>query len=198
MMTTRRYGSPLSWRSDMIGPDAREAVPVLIEALNDENEQVRLSARSTLPMIDRQLAPILQAISMTSPEGLQIIDQIKELKPEVNGQPSVLTLGQAVKDDSRKKDSDGLRQIGWEASQKTNGRWQVVLHYRDNQAQFQKAEWEYDPETNRVYPFELLNAPRFWTANSFLRKALSRTGILIIVFRERLGRLLSHDQNHQV
>jgi hypothetical protein len=165
----------------MIGPDARTAVPALIEALKDENEQVRLDAGWTLRTLERQLATVLDQISITSPEGLQIIEQIKAMKPEVNGQPSVLTLGQVVGDHSQSKGSDSLRPIGWEASQKANGLWGIILHYQDYQAQFQKAEWEYDPETNRIYPFELQNAPRFWTANSLLRKAASRTGILIIV-----------------
>lgn len=203
------------WRASsalrMIGPDAREAVPALIEALNDENEQVRLDAGWTLRTLERQLATVLDQISITPPEGLQIIEHIKAMTPEVNGQPSVLTLGQIVKDESRNKGSDGLRPIGWEASQKTNGRWEIILHYRNNRAQYQKAEWEYDPETNRVYPFELQNAPRFWSANSFLTRASSRAGILIIVcssialgcgliivFRKGLRRLLSHDQNHRV
>ncbi len=194
-----------------IGPEAKAAVPVLIEALTDENEQVRLNVARALRVIELQLAVVLDQISETSPEGLQIIEQIKELKPEVNGQPSVLTLGQAVKDESRKKGKDGLIPIGWVASQKANGRWEVVLHYRDDRAQYQKAEWEYDPDSNRLYPFELQNAPGFWVANNFWREATRRTGILIIVcsslalgcgliiaFRKGLRRLLCHGRNHQV
>jgi hypothetical protein len=93
----------------------------------------------------------------------------------------VLTLGQVVNDHSQSKSSDSLSAIGWEASQKANARWGVILHYQDSRAQYQKAEWEYDPETNRIYPFEHQNAPRFWPPNSLLRKAASRAGILIVV-----------------
>ena len=195
----------------MMGPVAKEAVPALIEALQDKNEQVRFDAGWTLRVVEHQLATVLDQISRTQTQTPEMIEQIKAMKPEIHGQPSVLTLDQAVKEESRKKGADGLIPIGWEASQKTDGRWEVVLHYRDDRAQYLKAEWEYDPDSNRIYPFELQNAPGFWVANSFWREATSRTGILIIVcsslalgcvliiaFRKSLRRLLSHGRNHQV
>ena len=43
------------------------------------------------------------------------------------------------------------------------GRWRILLYYKDWQKEYQTAEWEYNPETNRLYPFERENAPGFFS-----------------------------------
>lgn len=112
---------------------------------------------------DPRLAAIKEAIAKTSPEGKAIIEKVKGLKPEVNDVPASKTLGEIIEEFSKEKGQFNLTPIGWEASQKKNGRWKILFHYQDYQKQFQRAEWEYNPENNKLYPFELNNAPQFWT-----------------------------------
>lgn len=69
-----------------------------------------------------------------------------------------------VKDFAENKGSYNINLFGWESSQKSNGRWKIILHYGDCQNRFREAEWEYNPETKKLYPFEAQNAPQFWTA----------------------------------
>jgi hypothetical protein len=110
---------------------------------------------------DPKLAAIRDRISNASPQESEIVERIKDLKPEVNGQPSAMTLGATVKDCSER--ACMYPAIGWEASQKTNGRWKIILHCQRVQKQYLEAEWEYDPATSKLYPFELQNAPQFWS-----------------------------------
>ncbi|MEK6408414.1 MAG: HEAT repeat domain-containing protein [Acidobacteriota bacterium] len=109
---------------------------------------------------DPKLAAILDRISNTSPQGKEIVEKIKDLKPEVNGRPSAMTLGATVKDHS--ESARIYKPFGWEASQKMNGRWKIILHYQHVREQYKEAEWEFDPATNKLYPFEAQNAPQFW------------------------------------
>ncbi|MEK6303708.1 MAG: HEAT repeat domain-containing protein [Acidobacteriota bacterium] len=109
---------------------------------------------------DAKLAAILDRISNTSQQGKEIVEKIKDLKPEVNGQPSAMTLGAKVKD--YWETAHIHIPIGWEASQKMNGRWKIILHYQYVQKQYVEAEWEYNPATSKLYPFEVQNAPQFW------------------------------------
>ncbi len=92
------------------------------------------------------------------------------MKPEINGQKSSLSLGEIVKDFSENKGSFNIKPIGWEASQKKNGRWRIVFHYQDYQKQYEEAEWEYNLETNNVYPFEARNATQFWSGRGLTTK----------------------------
>jgi hypothetical protein len=112
---------------------------------------------------DPRLVAIKEAIAKTSPEGKAIIEKVKGLKPEVNDVPASKTLSEIVEEFSKEKGQFNLMPIGWEASQKKNGRWKILFHYQDYQKQFRSAEWEYNPENNKLYPFELNNAPQFWT-----------------------------------
>jgi Tol biopolymer transport system component/thiol-disulfide isomerase/thioredoxin len=120
---------------------------------------------------DAKLAAILERISKTSPEGKQVIEKIKGLKPEVNERVSTKTLGEMVDEYSKNKGAYNIIPIGWEASQKKplvgeeNGRWRVIFDYQDWQKQLLAAEWEYNADTNKLYPFERHNAPQFWNAS---------------------------------
>ena len=117
---------------------------------------------------DPKLAAIKESISKTTGEGKTVIEKVKGMKPEVNDQVSAKTLTEII-DDYSNKSGYSLTSIGWEASQKkplpqeSVGRWKVIFHYQDYQKQYSSAEWEYNPTTNKVYPFELKNAPTFWT-----------------------------------
>jgi hypothetical protein len=112
---------------------------------------------------DPKLVAIEQQIAKTTPEGKLIIEKVKKMKPEVNDQPADKTLEEIIKDYAENKGTFNISPIGWEAAQKKNGRWKIGFHYQDYQKQYQFAEWEYNPETNKLYPFEFTNAPQFWS-----------------------------------
>jgi hypothetical protein len=112
---------------------------------------------------DPKVAAAEEKINKTSPEGKEIITKVQGMKPEVNEQPSTKTLNELVEDYSKNKANYSITPIGWEASKKKTERWKVVFYYQDWQYQLLGAEWEYDPQTNKVYPFEKDNSPGFWS-----------------------------------
>jgi len=118
---------------------------------------------------DPKRVAIEERIAKTSSEGKQLIESVKGMKPEVNDQPSAKTLGEIVEDYEKNKGAYNITTIGWESSQKAvrpqekTGRWKVLFHYQTFDGQLQAAEWEYNPETKKLYPFERVNAPTFWT-----------------------------------
>lgn len=117
---------------------------------------------------DPKIAAIEEKISKTTPEGKVIIDKVKAMKPEVNEQLSAKTLGEKADDYSKNMGAYNIVPIGWEASQKKllpqekAGRWKVVFNYQDYQKQVVAAEWEYNSDTNKLYPFEKDHAPEFY------------------------------------
>jgi len=113
---------------------------------------------------DPKVAALEERIQKTSPEGKEMIEKVKGLKPEVNDQVASKTLSEIVDDYAKNKGTYNINVIGWESSKKSsNGRWKVMLHYQDWQKNFLVAEWEYNPQNNKLYPFEVTNAPTFWT-----------------------------------
>lgn len=112
---------------------------------------------------DPKIAAIEERISKTTPEGKAIIEKVLAMKPEVNEQVSTKTLQEMVDDYAKNKGAYNIVSIGWEASQKKTGRWKVVFSYQDWQKQLLAAEWEYDSDTKKLYPFEKDNAPGFWS-----------------------------------
>ena len=120
-------------------------------------------AKSAAPK-DPKMAAIQERIDKTTPEGKQMVEKILAMKPEVNGQPAGKTLGEIVDTYAKTNGEYNIKPIGWEASQKKSGRWKIGFNYQDWQKQFLFAEWEYNPESKNVYPFELQNAKEFWTA----------------------------------
>jgi hypothetical protein len=125
---------------------------------------------------DPKVAAAEEKIGKTTPEGKAIIEKVQAMKPEVNEQPSGKTIKEIADDYANNKGAYNIIVIGWEASQKKpiagqkTGRWKVVFHYQDYQKQQLAAEWEYNPDENKVYPFELVNAPQFWTAPDASKK----------------------------
>jgi hypothetical protein len=117
---------------------------------------------------DPKIAAIEDRIAKTTPEGKQIIAKVQAMKPEVNGQLSAKTLGEKVDAYSKTMGAYNITPIGWEASQKKllpgekSGRWKVAFSYQDYQKQVLTAEWEYNADTNKLYPFEKDNAPGFY------------------------------------
>lgn len=114
---------------------------------------------------DNKLIAIKEKIAKNTPESLRMIEKVKGLKPLVYETLSVKRLGKIIKDYEDGKGAFKLTTIGWEASQKQNGYWRIFFHYQKD-ALLYKAEWEFDPETNQLYPFEFQNARWFWTQTS--------------------------------
>jgi len=117
---------------------------------------------------DPRIATIEDRISKTTPEGKDVIEKVKAMKPLVNDQVSGKTLGEMVDHYAKEMGAYNISPIGWEASQKKllpgskTPRWKVAFSYQDWQKQLLTAEWEYDADSAKVYPFERDNAPGFY------------------------------------
>jgi hypothetical protein len=118
---------------------------------------------------DPKIAAIEERISKTTPEGKEIIEKVKAMKAEVNEQLSTKTLKEMGDHYEKEMGAYNITSIGWEGSQKKllpgakSPRWKVAFSYQDWQKQLLVAEWEYDADTKKVYPFEKDNAPQFWS-----------------------------------
>src|SRR5215813_3833846 len=115
--------------------------------------------QAAAPKKDPRITAIEQRIAQTTPEGKQILEKVQAMKPEVNEQASGKTLKELVDDYAKNKGDYNLSPIGWEASQKKSGKWKVGFDFQDWQKQIQAAEWEFDPQANKLYPFEFQQAP---------------------------------------
>lgn len=116
------------------------------------------------PVADPKRAQIQEQIDKTTPEGKEMLEKVKAMKPVVNDQVSGKTLNEIVDQYANQSGDVGIKPVGWEASLKqTTKNWKIVFHFQDFNKQYRKAEWEYNPETQQLYPFELEQAPTFWT-----------------------------------
>jgi hypothetical protein len=109
-----------------------------------------------------RLAKIQKHIFDTTPEGLEILKKVQKMKPEVNERLSSKNLEDSVFEYSQKPGNDKIYPIGWSASLKISGHWKINFYFQDFQEQYLTAEWEYNKETEQLYPFEFRNAPMFW------------------------------------
>jgi hypothetical protein len=129
---------------------------------------------------DEKLASILESIQKTSPKGLEIIEKIKVMKSEVNGQRSTKTLEEMVRYYSVDRGEYNITVIGWAASPRQSvvptSCWRITLYFQDHKKEYQSAEWEYNKETNKLYPWEMERAPWFWSNEGRKEKARNRTG----------------------
>ncbi len=113
---------------------------------------------------DPKVAAVEEKIAKTTPEGKDMVEKVKGMKPDFNESPSAKTLGEIVDDYAKNKGTYNIEVIGWEGSQKAStGNWKIALHYQDWEKNLLYAEWEYNPKTNKLYPFEKVNAPQFWS-----------------------------------
>jgi hypothetical protein len=98
------------------------------------------------------------------------------MKPEVNEQLSTKTLNEMVDEYAKNKGAYNINVIGWAAEQKKllpgekSGRWKVTFSYQDYQKQVLTAEWEFNADTNKLYPFEKDNAPGFFSSEGGEKK----------------------------
>ena len=140
------------------------AVAVLLVSACDQKPAPAAKAQK-----DPKIAAVEERIAKTTPEGKDIIEKVRAMKPEVNEQLSTKTVQEMVDDYSKNKGAYNITPIGWEAVQKKllpgekTGRWKVVFDYQDYNKQVLSAEWEYNTDTNKLYPFEKDNAPQFWS-----------------------------------
>jgi hypothetical protein len=117
---------------------------------------------------DPKIAAVEDRISKTTGEGKQVIEKVQSMKPEVNEQLSAKTLAEMAEHYAKDMGAYNLTPIGWEAAKKKSlageksGRWKVAFDYFDYKQQLLIAEWEYNADTNKLYPFEKDNAPGFW------------------------------------
>lgn len=116
------------------------------------------------PKEDPTITAIKASVAKTTPDEKAALDKCLAMKPEVNGAASARTLSDTVNDFATNKGDYNLKVIGWEAHVKSNKRWKILLHYQDFNKQLLLAEWEYNPETNKLYPFDAKNAAVFWTS----------------------------------
>lgn len=150
----------------------RRIIPVVaVLALLSAGCEHKPAPVATAPK-DPRIAAVEARISKTTPEGVSIIEKVKAMKPEVNEQLSAKTLGEMADKYAKEMGAAyNITPIGWEASQKKllpgekAGRWKVVFNYQDYQKQLLAAEWEYNSDTNKLYPFEKDNAPGFYSVN---------------------------------
>ena len=118
---------------------------------------------------DPKVAAIEERIAKTTPEGKDIIEKVKGMKPEVNEQMSTKTLKEMADHYEKDMGAYNIASIGWEATQKKllagakSAKWKVAFSYQDWQKQLLTAEWEFDPDIQKVYPFEKDNAPQFYS-----------------------------------
>jgi hypothetical protein len=120
------------------------------------------TVKKAAPPPDPKLAPIKEVISKVTPEAKRIIERAKQARPEVDQHISTKTLAEIIQEYSTNRGDYNITEIGWEASQKKNGRWKVVFYYEDYKRQISSAEWEYDAETGRLVAFDMKNSRQFW------------------------------------
>lgn len=111
---------------------------------------------------DVRMKRVLSNISSPTIEEAAIIEKVHTMKPEINEQTSSKSLIQIVQEYTFCKGKYGINPLGWEAHQKRSGRWQVLFHFQDYNKSLLSAEWEYNPETKKLYPFEFQQSPAFW------------------------------------
>ena len=134
------------------------ALLLLLAGCKDTPVQTNTKAQK-----EPKLAAAEESIARTTPEGKKILEKILGMKPEINGQKSTKTLSAIIDDFAKNKGSFNITSVGWDASQKKNGRWKTVFHYQDYNKVLVDAEWEYNPETNNLYPFDKENAKQFFS-----------------------------------
>jgi|SRR5262249_37172362 len=145
------------------------SIAFLAAACNDKAGPTAPS-KASADSADPKLAAIKSDMAKTSPEGKAIIEKVKEMKPQVNGQASSKTLAEIIDDWKTNKGDYNISEIGWDATQKAArpgekaGRWKVKYYYRPYTKEYLAAEWEYNPQDGSLYPFDLNNAPQFWAA----------------------------------
>jgi hypothetical protein len=78
--------------------------------------------------------------------------RVMRLNPVVDNKPIASTLGEILTDYSRHRGGYNIEPRMWTSSGIRPHRWQIRFEYKDYQQRLFAAEWEYDAETNKLYP----------------------------------------------
>jgi hypothetical protein len=105
---------------------------------------------------------IQERIAKTSPEGLEVIEKVKRMMPEIQKNLSAKSLGEAVEDCTSGCGKFLIYPIGWEALRSDGPRWMVSFYFQDKEQKYLKATWEYNDERKALIPAEFTNATKFW------------------------------------
>jgi hypothetical protein len=139
-------------------------VLLLMVAMVGCGEKPQPTASKPKADADPKRAKFQEAIDKTTPEGKDMIEKIKAMKPLVNEKLAAKTLGEITEEFATKNAQYNTKPIGWAASEKgTTKNWKIVYYYQDFGGQYNAAEWEYNPESKQLYPFEFTYAPTFFT-----------------------------------
>jgi hypothetical protein len=122
-----------------------------------QESQIRTSTEEAL-----NLALISERIAKTSPQGLEVIEKVKRMVPEIQKLQSGKTLGEAVEDCINGRGEFVIYPIGWEAVESTTGRWNIFFYFKDEEQKYLKASWGYNQGRNVLIPMESTNATKFW------------------------------------
>src|SRR5689334_18821266 len=79
---------------------------------------------------DPKRAKFQEAIDKTTPEGKDMVEKAKAMKPLVNEKVAAKTLGEITEEFSTKNGEFNTKPIGWTASQKATKNWKVVYYYQ--------------------------------------------------------------------
>lgn len=108
------------------------------------------------------LSLITERIAKTSPEGLEIIERAKRMKPVIQKHRSARTLGEAVEDCISRRGQVIIHPIGWEAVKSDGPRWRICFYFQSEEQKYLKATWEYNEGVHALIPKEFTNATKFW------------------------------------
>src|SRR5262245_9386923 len=104
---------------------------------------------------DPKVKAVKDSIAKMTTEEAAVVEKVKAMKPEINETPSGRPLSEEISEHAR---VSNITPVGITASRKTAAgrekRWKVLFSYQDAKKQFVTAEWEYDTETNKIYPFD--------------------------------------------
>ena len=152
------------------GSKMRRIIPIVAGLALFVSACANKTAPVTRTAKDPKVAAAEERIAKTTPEGKEIIEKVKAMKPVVNEQVSTKTIKEMADHYEKDMGAYNIASIGWEANQKKqlagakSPRWKVAFTYQDYQKQLLTAEWEYDADTQTVYPFEKDNAPQFYSS----------------------------------
>ena len=97
----------------------------------------------------------------TPEEGKEAIAKVRDWVPVVNENKGDKPLRDVVTGYVEQ----GIYELCWSASKKSNGNWKVTYNYIDISGSFQEAEWDYNPQNGQIQPFSQ-NAFTFWTGST--------------------------------
>ena len=116
------------------------------------------------------LSSIKERIAGTSPEGVEVIERVKRMTPQIQKLQSAKTLDEAIADSINGQGQVIISPIGWEARKTDRSRWRIIFYCKDQQQKYVSAAWEYNQDKQVLLPAEFANATKFWVRRPFILK----------------------------